>query len=73
MKLQLDAFLIKRYYSKLDVKMQEKLMELLKHRLNYVTKMMDLNFERQNAKYDRVIKFMSRLSVITCQRIGQFE
>ena len=46
MRLQLDAFLIKRYYSKLDVKMQEKLMELLKQRLIYITKMMDLNFER---------------------------
>ena len=46
MKLQLDAFLIKRYFSKLEKPMQDRLMGLLKERLIYVTKMMDLNFER---------------------------
>ena len=46
MKLQLDAFLIKRYFSKLDPLMRVNLMQLLKQRLNFVTKMMDLNFER---------------------------
>ena len=45
MKLQLDAFLIKRYFSKLDPMMQLRLMGLLKKRLEYVTRMMDLNFE----------------------------
>ena len=63
MKLQLDAFLIKRYFSKLDQKMQDRLMELLKQRLSFVTKMMDLNFERQNAKFDRVLKLMSHLDM----------
>ena len=46
MKLQLDAFLIKRYFSKLEKPMQDRLMGLLKDRLTFVTKMMDLNFER---------------------------
>ena len=46
MKLQLDAFLIKRYFSKLEKPMQDRLMGLLKERLIFVTKMMDLNFER---------------------------
>ena len=46
MKLQLDAFLIKRYFSKLEKPMQDRLMGLLKERLIFVTKMMDLNFEK---------------------------
>lgn len=73
MKLQLDAFLIKRYFSKLDQKMQDRLMELLKQRLSFVTKMMDLNFERQNAKFDRVLKLMSHLDMQVDKRITYFE
>ena len=61
MKLQLDAFLIKRYFSKLEQPMQDNLMELLKQRLTFVIKMMEFNFERQNHKYDRVRKFMNYL------------
>ena len=72
MKLQLDAFLIKRYFSKLETKMQEKLMVLLKDRLIFVTKMMDLNFERQNYKYDRVLKFMNNFDTVTEKRLTYF-
>ena len=61
MKLQLDAFLIKRYFSKLEQPMQDNLMELLKQRLTFVIKMMEFNFERQIHKYDRVRKFMNYL------------
>ena len=72
MKLQLDAFLIKRYFSKLEKPMQDKLMGLLKDRLVFVTKMMDLNFERQNYKYDRVLKFMGKLDTVTNKRLTYF-
>ena len=73
MKLQLDAFLIKRYFSKLEKPMQDRLMGLLKERLIFVTKMMDLNFERQNYKYDRVLKFMGKLDAVTNKRLSYFE
>ena len=73
MKLQLDAFLIKRYFSKLEQPMQDNLMELLKQRLTYVIKMMELNFERQNYKYDRVLKFINYLQTVTDKRISIFE
>ena len=59
MQLQLDAFLIKRYFSKLDPKMQSHIMELLKRRNNFVEQMMDLNFERQNFKLERVLRYMN--------------
>ena len=72
MKLQLDAFLIKRYFSKLEKPMQDRLMGLLKDRLTFVTKMMDLNFERQNYKYDRVLKFMNNLDTVTDKRLNYF-
>ena len=72
MKLQLDAFLIKRYFSKLERPMQDRLMGLLKDRLTFVTKMMDLNFERQNYKYDRVLKFMGNFDTVTEKRLAYF-
>lgn len=72
MKLQLDAFLIKRYFSKLEKQMQDKLMGLLKDRLTFITKMMDLNFERQNYKYDRVLKFMGNFHTVTEKRLDYF-
>ena len=73
MRLQLDAFLIKRYFSKLDPKMQNHLLELLKHRCGFVERMMDLNFERQNCKFDRVLSFMRHLESISIRRIGEFD
>ena len=73
MQLQLDAFLIKRYFSKLEQPMQDNLMELLKQRLAFVIKMMDLNLERQNYKYDRVIKFMAHFKTVTQRRTSQLE
>lgn len=73
MKLQLDAFLIKRYFSKLDVSMQKNLMELLHKRTSFVNKMMDLNFERQNYKYDRVLKFMKNMQSVTSKRLRSLE
>ena len=58
MQLQLDAFLIKRYFGRLDPQMQKHLIELLRKRNTFVESMMDLNFERQNYKLDRVLSFM---------------
>lgn len=46
---------------------------LLKDRLVYITKMMDLNFERQNYKYDRVLKFMGQFDAVTNKRHTYFE
>ena len=73
MRLQLDAFLIKRYFSKLDPNMQKNLLELLKTRCGFVERMMDLNFERQNCKFDRVLSFMRHLESISMRRIGEFD
>ena len=43
-------------------------MGLLKQRLQFVTKMMDINFEKQNYKFARVLKFISRLEDLTQRR-----
>ena len=53
--------------------MRVNLMQLLKQRLSFVTKMMDLNFERQNYKYDRVLKFISYLKTISNNRLALFD
>jgi len=71
MQLQLDSFLIKRYFSKLEPPMQDRLMELGRQRMNYVTKMMDLNFEMQNYSYDRVRSFIRTLVAVNCKRLAQ--
>ena len=72
-----NAFEIKRQILKLvrifsRKQMQDKLMGLLKDRLTFITKMMDLNFERQNYKYDRVLKFMGNFHTVTEKRLDYF-
>lgn len=35
--------------------------------------MMDLNFERQNYKYDRVLKFIKNMQGVTAKRLSSLE
>ena len=48
--------------------MQDKLMGLMKQRLTFITKMMDINFEKQNYKLDRVCKFIAKLNTVNKKR-----